>query len=84
MQVLEEQFYPNIRGQVARLLLDHADGEGNRKTLLAQREIAERLGTNWNSVHESLKSLYSEGIIRIERNRIILNKALIQKAAGAC
>jgi Mn-dependent DtxR family transcriptional regulator len=82
MPILNEQLDPDIRGQVARLLLEHVDGESNKKTLLAQRDIAEMLGANWNSVHESLKSLYSEGIIRIERNRIILNKELIQKAAG--
>jgi Mn-dependent DtxR family transcriptional regulator len=82
MSVLDEQLTPDIKEQVARLLLEHADGRSNRKTLLAQRDIAEMLGANWNSVHDSLRSLYSDGIIRIERNRIILNRERIQKVAG--
>jgi len=30
----------------------------------------------------SLKSLQDEGVIRIERHRIVLNKELLQKVAG--
>jgi predicted transcriptional regulator len=82
MPVLNEQLVPDIRGQVARVLLEYAGDVNNRKTPLAQRDIAEMLGATWNSVHDSLKSLFSEGIIRIERNLIILDKELIQKAAG--
>jgi DNA-binding GntR family transcriptional regulator len=78
----QDQSFPYIRGQVARILLEHAGDGNNQPNRLAQRDIATMLGTGWDKVHLSLKSLYHEGVIRIERNRIIINKELIQKAAG--
>ena len=81
--VAPDQYFFRIRGQVAGLLLERAgDGTGGQR-LLAQRDIAAALGTGWDMVHLSLKSLYEEGAIRIERNRIIIKKELLQKAAGA-
>jgi DNA-binding GntR family transcriptional regulator len=75
----QEQFLPLIRSQVAKILLEHA---GNRNNRLTQRDIATKLGTGWDVVHLTLKSLYRDGIIKVERNRIIVNKELAQKAAG--
>ena len=82
--MLEEQdqaFFRN-RARVARILLEHAEDGGNGKNRLSQREIATILGINIYIVHASIQSLYSEGIIRIECHRIIVNKELLQKAAG--
>ena len=76
----QEQSFINIKCQVAKILLDHADDGGNGQNRLAQRDIASMLGTNWINVHQSLKSLYGEGAIKIEGSRIILNKELILKA----
>jgi DNA-binding GntR family transcriptional regulator len=79
----QDQSFAQIKGRVAKVLLEHAgDGtKGNNR--LTQRDIATRLGIGWDVVHQSLKSLYDEGVIRIERNRIIINKELIQQAALA-
>ena len=79
----QEQSFSHIRGQVARILLEHAGDSNNGHKKLAQRDIASLLGIGWGTVHLSLKSLYHDGIIRIERNRIIINKELIRKAADA-
>ena len=74
--------FTQIRGVVARVLLDHAaDGNGERPRL-AQRDIAAMAGTDWYTVHMSLKSIRDEGAIRIERNRIIVNKESLQRLAG--
>jgi hypothetical protein len=78
----KQQSFSNIKEQVAKVLLDHADGKRNGNNKLAQRDIASMLGTNWLDVHQSLRSLYDEGSIKIEGCRIILNKELILKAAG--
>jgi DNA-binding GntR family transcriptional regulator len=80
MTLLEQvQSFSRIRGQVAKLLLKHAvDGtDGNNR--LTQRDMAEMLGTSWGMVYLSLRSLCHEGIIRINRNKIIVNKELVQK-----
>ena len=39
-------------------------------------------GTDWETVHLTLRSLRDEGAIRIERHRLIINKEMLQKAAG--
>jgi predicted transcriptional regulator len=80
--VAQDQPFLNIRGQVARVLLEHALEPTNGHPRLAQRDIATMLATGWDTVHLSLKSLHKEGAIRIERNRIIINKELLQKLAG--
>ncbi|MGD0781083.1 MAG: helix-turn-helix domain-containing protein [Dehalococcoidales bacterium] len=79
----QDQSFLNIKGQVAKVLLEYARNSNNGHNRLSQRDIATMLGTGWDTVHLSLKSLYNEGIIRIERNRIVVNKELIQKVAGA-
>ena len=81
MEVIQEKSSSNIRGQVARILFERANG-GNGQRCLAQRDIAEMLDTTWGRVHESLNSLFNEGAIVIEGNRIILKRDLILKAAG--
>ncbi len=71
---------PRVRSHVAKILLEHANNQHNH---LTQRDIATTLGVGWDLVHLSLKSLFNDGTIRIERNRIIVNKKLAQKVAEA-
>jgi hypothetical protein len=74
--------FNRIRGMVAKVLLDHAaDGSGERLRL-AQRDIAAMTGADWYTVHMSLRSIRDEGGIRIERNRIIVNKESLRRLAG--
>jgi predicted transcriptional regulator len=72
----------DARDKVARLLLDHVGDAGNARNRLAQRDIAAKLGMGWGMVHLSLKSLYRDGFIKIDRNRIVLNRELIRKMAA--
>lgn len=83
MESIEQDYnLYNIKSGVAKMLLEHASNTNDGNNRLAQREIASTLGTGWDTVHLALKSLLNDGVIRIERNRIILNKERIQKAAG--
>lgn len=77
----EQLSFIQVRGLVARALLEHADdGAGGR---VAQRDIAATVGTDWGTVHISLKSMQEQGAIRIERNRLFINKEVLRKMAGA-
>jgi DNA-binding Lrp family transcriptional regulator len=76
------QTFCYFRRLVARVLLEYAGDNKTKRRQLTQRDIAILIGTDWKTVHASLKSLHEEGVIRLERLRIILNKDLLQKAAG--
>ncbi|OGO07011.1 MAG: hypothetical protein A2Y92_01040 [Chloroflexi bacterium RBG_13_57_8] len=77
----EQKSFIQVRGMVARALLEHSgDGAGKR---LAQRDIAAELGADWGTVHHSLKSMQEQGAIRIEHNRLFINKDRLLQLAGA-
>jgi DNA-binding MarR family transcriptional regulator len=69
----------HAKGMVAKVLLEHTGNTTGRRQL-AQRDIATLTGTDWETVHKSLKSLQDEGAIRIERHRIFINKDLLRQA----
>jgi len=71
------------RTQIARVLLEQAAKQPAKRHQLAQRDMASRGGIDWKAVHASLDSLENEGAIRVERNRIIINKKLLNKLAAA-
>jgi CRP/FNR family transcriptional regulator, cyclic AMP receptor protein len=71
----------NIRGRVARVLLEHAADGASGRPRVSQRDIAATVGADWGMVHMSLKSMQDEGVIRIDRHRLIINKELLQKVA---
>jgi len=77
----QDQSFLRVKGQVAKLLLKHAVAGIDGNNRLTQRDMAEMLGTSWGMVYLSLMSLCHEGIIRINRNKIIVNKELVQKMA---
>jgi len=71
----------DIRGRVARVLLEYANDGASGRPRVAQRDIAATAGTDWGMVHMSLKSMQDEGAIKIDRSRLIINKELLQKVA---
>ena len=83
MTLLQDQSLQRIRGQVAQVLLEHAGDNAGRQNRLSHRDMATMLNTDWDKIHLSLKSLHEEGAIKIDRHRIIVEKELLQKAAGA-
>jgi DNA-binding MarR family transcriptional regulator len=78
----QDRSFSHVRGLVAKVLLEYAADSTTERRQLTQRDIAALVGTDWETVHASLKSLQEEGKIRIERHRITINKELLQKAAG--
>ncbi len=63
------------------MLLDHAGDGTSGRPRVVQRDIAAAVGTDWGTVHMSLKSMQDAGAIRIDRHRLIINKKLLQKVA---
>jgi|WetSurMetagenome_2_1015567.scaffolds.fasta_scaffold811561_1 DNA-binding GntR family transcriptional regulator len=73
----------NIKGMIAKIILQNALDKTPGKPRLAQRDMAEITGTDWQTVHASLNVLRDEGAIKIEGHRIIINKELLQAAIAA-
>ena len=74
--------FSQVRGMVAKVLLEYAGDSATKLRQLTQRDIAVLIGTDWATVHISLKSLQDKGAIRIEHQRIIVKKELLQNFAG--
>lgn len=64
----------NVRGRLARLLLDQAEASerGATPTPLTQEEIAHHLGTVREVIGRTLRSLAADGLIAIERQQIVI------------
>ena len=78
----QENLVIHIRGLVAKILLENTGDGTSERHRVTQRDIAMTVGTDWDMVHMSFKSMQEEGAIRIERHRLIINKELLQKLAG--
>ncbi|MGQ9731426.1 MAG: Crp/Fnr family transcriptional regulator [Candidatus Zipacnadales bacterium] len=77
VSLVEDLSFRSVTARLARLLLEQArEGECTsgvrRRHFLTQEEMAARLGTVREMVGRSLRSLEDEGLIRIERHRIVL------------
>ena len=72
----------NIRGRVARVLLERANDNGDRQNRVTHRDMATMLNTDWHKINLSLRSLHEEGAIKIHRHRIIIETATLQRLAG--
>jgi len=83
LALVEDFSFRRVTGRVAKVLLEHAgDGTGERPRL-TQQEMAAMIGTAREMVGRSLKNLEEEGIIRLERNRIIIaDTAALRRQAG--
>ena len=82
--IVQDLAMRNVKGRLARLLLEQAElaGRGEVPDPLTQEDMASRLGTVREVVGRALRSLTAEGVISMERQRIvILNRALLEQAA---
>jgi hypothetical protein len=78
MTLLAECSPLEARTRLARVLLDNAP----QIHQLTQSDMAKLGGMDWETVKVSLQSLQTDGAIRLERNRLIIRKKLLQTAAG--
>jgi CRP-like cAMP-binding protein len=81
IELVEDLSFRHVTGRVAKMLLEYAqDGEGQR---LTQQEMAAIIGTAREMVGRSLKSLESDGAIRMERNHIVItDRKALKETAG--
>lgn len=72
--LVEDLALRNVRGRLARLLLEEADGAEHLTVprMLTQEEMAARLGTVREMVGRTLRSLAASGLIEFDRHRIVI------------
>lgn len=76
-----QQEFCGIRQRVAGVLLQHTRTAGAREPGLSQSSMADMLGISRSNVNHSLVSLQSEGAIRFERHRMIINLKALERIA---
>jgi len=78
--LVEDLSFRHVLGRVAKILLTHASDGARPKPHLTQQEMAAMAGTAREVVARSLKSLEEQGLIRLERHRIVItNKQSLEE-----
>jgi CRP-like cAMP-binding protein len=72
VSLVEDLSFRQVTGRVAKMLLEYAGNGGRDHPRLTQQEMAAMIGTAREMVGRSLKSLEEEGVIKIDRHRIIV------------
>jgi CRP-like cAMP-binding protein len=73
VSLVEDLSFRRVTGRVAKILLEHAGDGTSEKPRLTQQEMAAMIGTAREMVGRSLKTLEEDGVIKIERHRIIIS-----------
>ena len=83
VSLVEDFSFRHVTSRVAKMLLEYAsDGDGEHPRL-TQQEMASMIGTAREMVGRSLKSLETDGIIRLERNRVVItDQQALKETAG--
>lgn len=80
VSLVEDLSFRHVISRVAKILLENHGGEKGDGPRLTQQEMAAMAGTAREVVGRSLKALEEEGVIRLDRHRIIItNKEALQK-----
>lgn len=72
VSLVEELSFKRVISRVAGILLDYVGDSIDSRTRLTQRDMAAMAGTAREVVGRSLKALAEDGIIRVDRHRIIV------------
>ncbi|MFO7712647.1 MAG: Crp/Fnr family transcriptional regulator [Dehalococcoidia bacterium] len=72
ISLVEDLSFKHVIGRVAKILLEHVGGDGGRGPRLTQQEMAAMAGTAREVVGRSLKTLETQGAIRLDRHRILI------------
>lgn len=83
-QLVESLSLHSVRQRLAGFLIEQADAAGTQTGLhWTQTDMARRLGTVRDVLGRALRRLADEGVVRFERDRIILeDRAQLEKIAG--
>lgn len=83
VSLIEDLSFKNVLSRVARVLLEPGGDGATPRPRLTQQDMAAMAGTAREMVGRSLKALENDGIIRLDRNRIIIaNKKALEEIAG--
>lgn len=83
IELVEDLSFRNVSGRVAKILLEHVGNGDGENPRLTQQEMAAMIGTAREMVGRSFRTLEEEGVIRIERNRIVItDKETLKRIAG--
>jgi CRP/FNR family transcriptional regulator len=83
VSLVEDFSFRHVTGRVAKMLLEYAGDGAGEKPRLTQQEMASMIGTAREMVGRSLKNLETEGVIRLERNRVIItDQQALKNLAG--
>ena len=74
LALVEDLSFRHVIGRVAKILLEYGDGRGSPRPRLTQQDIAAMAGTAREVVGRSLKSLEEDGMIRLERHRVVITR----------
>jgi CRP-like cAMP-binding protein len=81
--LVEDLSFRPVVGRVAKVLLEYAGDGAGPSQRLTQQDMAAMVGTAREVVSRSLKTLQSEGIIKIDRHRIVVtDKEALRSIAG--
>jgi len=84
VSLVEDLSFRHVISRVAKILLEHAGNGAGPGPRLTQQEMAAMAGTAREVVGRSLKALEEEGVIRLERHRIVItDKEALQEMVGA-
>ena len=73
MKLIEDLSLRTVKSRMARLLLENAvEGVISRRRWMTQTEMAARLGTVLDVVNRTVNSMENDGLIRVERQKILL------------
>jgi CRP/FNR family transcriptional regulator len=72
LELVEDLSFRQVVSRVARVLLEYAGNGTGPRPRLTQQEMAAVVGSAREVVGRSLKTLQEEGLIRMDRNRIII------------
>ena len=73
LSLVEDLSFRNVRGRVAKILLEYVADHSEPRPRLTQQEIAAMAGTAREVVGRSLKSLEDDGLIRLESRRVVIS-----------
>ncbi|MFC1873085.1 Crp/Fnr family transcriptional regulator [Chloroflexota bacterium] len=73
LRLVEDLSFRNVAGRVAKVLLENASSGDKENQRLTQQEMAAMIGTAREMVGRAIKTLEDDGLIRLDRHRIVIS-----------
>ena len=83
VSLVEDLSFRHVTGRVAKILLEYAGDGADPRPRLTQQEMAAMAGTAREMIGRSLRALENEGVIRIDRHRLVItDKEALREMVG--